>query len=91
MSVSCPVSIKILLLATCISVILSSHTHIAVQKLITFKGSPVESSVSIDIHVELVGSLLEQIADAERLAVLGGDDEGGAPIKIRRINLYTFL
>ena len=50
-----------------------------------------ESSVAIDVHMELVCPFLKQVANAEGLTILGGHNERGAPVKIRGINGYTFL
>jgi len=51
----------------------------------------VESTVTICVHVKLVGSFLEQVGDAQALAILGTHGERSAAITVHRVDVDTFV
>ena len=61
------------------------------MSILTFECSPVESTVAIDVDMKLVGSLLKQIADAERLTILCSNGQRGASVEVSHVYRYTLF
>lgn len=57
----------------------------------TFECSPVESTVSIDVNMKLVGSLLKQVADAEGLTILCSNGQWGASVEVGHVYRYALF
>ena len=58
---------------------------------LTFVRSPVKGCVLVDVHMVLVGPLLEEVADHQRLTILGGNQERRAAVVVHRLNRHSLV